>query len=135
MDEARDAEEAMPASGAERFDPAMGRDDESVSPSLTQQFAPRPPRTPTPSLGWVAVSLAAACVIADVMAVILAAQRYWDSATSIAYGVDVATAIVFVVGLFAAFRRPARWLGIMAMVVAVLANPFILTHLLDFLGG
>lgn len=93
------------------------------------------PRPPTATLGWVAISFAAACVLADVVAVILATQRYWESATAIAQGANAATAIVFVVGLFAAFRRPARWLGIGAMVVAILANPFILTHLLVFLGG
>jgi hypothetical protein len=95
----------------------------------------RPRRAPTAALGWVAIGLAAACVVLDVVAVVLAIQRYWVSATLIAQGTTVATILVFVVGLFAAFRRPARWLGIGAMVVAVLANPFILTHLLNFLGG
>lgn len=97
--------------------------------------APKPPRAPTAALGWVALGLAALCVIADVVAVVLAVQRYWVSATLIAEGTNLATAIVFVVALFAAWRRPARWLGIIAMIVAILANPFILSHLLAFLGG
>lgn len=96
---------------------------------------PKPPRAPTAALGWVALGLAALCVIADVVAVVLAVQRYWVSATLIAEGTNLATAIVFVVALFAAWRRPARWLGIIAMIVAILANPFILSHLLAFLGG
>jgi hypothetical protein len=96
---------------------------------------PLPPRAPTATLGWVALALVALCVIADAVAVTLAVERYWISATAIAQGANVATAIAFVVGLFAAFRPPARWLGIGAMVGAVLANPFILTHLLDYLGG
>jgi len=122
VDAVRPAELAAP-SGAEAPDAP-----EETIPEL------RPKRAPA-ALGTVALSLAAVCVVADVMAVILATQRYWNSATLIAQATTVATIFVFVVGLFAAFRRPARWLGIGAMVVAVLANPFILTHLLNFLGG
>ena len=105
------------------------------SPPSIPEPAPRPPRAPTATLGWVALALVALCVIADAVAVTLAVERYWIAATAIAQGTNVATAIAFVAGLFAAFRRPARWLGIGAMIGAVLANPFILTHLLDFLGG
>jgi|GEM_PF-2987693 len=123
VDAVRPAELAAP-SGAEAPDAP-----EETIPEL------RSKRAPAAALGTVALSLAAVCVVADVMAVILATQRYWNSATLIAQATTVATIFVFVVGLFAAFRRPARWLGIGAMVVAVLANPFILTHLLNFLGG
>ncbi|WP_349899779.1 hypothetical protein [Parafrigoribacterium soli] len=101
----------------------------------TEIGEPPAPRSPTATLGWIAIGLVALCVLADAVAVTLAVGRYWPAATTIAQGTNVATAVVFVVGLFAAFRRPARWLGILAMVLAVLANPFILTHLLDFLGG
>jgi hypothetical protein len=111
--------------------PALGAPDALVTGAQSAEL----PRAPTAALGWVALSLAAACIIADVMAVVLATQRYWVSATAIAQGASVATAVVFVVGLFAAFRRPARWLGIGAMILAILANPFILTNLLTFLGG
>jgi len=114
---------------------SSGRDSAGLDSSGEPGLALRPRRAPGAALGTVALSLAAVCVVADVMAVILATQRYWNSATLIAQGTIVATIVVFVVGLFAAFRRPARWLGIGAMVVAVLANPFILTHLLNFLEG
>ena len=106
-----------------------------TSEPLESESAISPPRAPTAAFGWVALSLAALCVIADVVAVMLAVQRSWVSATQIAEGTNVATAIVFVVGLFAAWRKRGRWLGVAAMVVAVLANPFILSHLLAFLAG
>lgn len=106
-----------------------------LGPSDPLGTPPVPHRPPTAALGWVALGLAAVCIVAEVMAIVVATQRYWDAAVAIAQVTNVATVVVFVVGLFAAFRRPARWLGIGAMVIAVVVNPFILTHLLAYLGG
>jgi len=95
----------------------------------------KPPRVQTAALGWVALAIAVLFAIADVVAVVLAVQRFWGTATLIAQASNLGTAIAFVAGLFAAWRKPSRRLGIAAMALAVIANPFILTHLLGFLGG
>jgi hypothetical protein len=83
----------------------------------------------------VALAIAVLFAIADVVAVVLAVERYWTTATLIAQASNLGTVIAFVAGLFALRHRPGRRLGIAAVVLAVVANPFILTHLLAFLGG
>lgn len=127
---------ATPADDLDPLDPSSldteGGDPDAVAPIVPSQY---PPRAPTAALGWTAVCIALFCVIADVAAVTLAVERYWAPATLIAQACTLATAVAFVIGLFAAWRTPGRWLGIGAMVLAVLANPFILTRLLTFLGG
>jgi hypothetical protein len=82
-----------------------------------------------------ALGIAVLFAIADVVAIVLAVQRSWETATLIAQASNLGTAIAFIAGLFAIRHRPGRRLGIAAMVLAVIANPFILTHLLAFLGG
>lgn len=111
---------------------ALAGSTEAVQESENPQ---RPTRTPTAALGWIALAIAALCVIADVVAVVLAAQRSWETATLIAQASNLSTVIAFVAGVFAVGSRPSRALGIVAMVLAVLANPFVLTHLLAFLAG
>jgi hypothetical protein len=82
-----------------------------------------------------ALGIAMLFAVADVVAIVLAVQRSWESATLIAQASNLGTAIAFIAGLYAIRHRPGRRLGIAAMVLAVIANPFILTHLLAFLGG
>lgn len=82
-----------------------------------------------------ALAIAVLFAIADVVAIVLAVQRSWETATLIAQASNLGTAIAFVAGLFALARKPSRRLGIAAMVLALLANPFVLTHLLGFLSG
>lgn len=104
-------------------------------PGIPDPAPAKPPRTPTAALGWAALAIAVLFAIADAVAVILAVQRSWTTATLIAQASNLGTAIAFVAGLFALRYRPSRRLGIAAMVLAVVANPFILTQLLGFLGG
>jgi uncharacterized membrane protein YcjF (UPF0283 family) len=106
-----------------------------VEDSAPVAAAPKRPRKPTAALAWMALGIAALFAVADVVAIVLAVQRSWETATLIAQASNLGTAIAFIAGLFAIRHRPGRRLGIAAMVLAVIANPFILTHLLAFLGG
>jgi hypothetical protein len=107
----------------------------SVEPGVPEDAPVKPPRAPTAALGWMALGIAVLFAIAEIVAVVLAVQRSWETATLIAQASNLGTAIAFIAGLFALRHRPSRRLGITAMVLAVIANPFILTHLLAFLGG
>lgn len=107
----------------------------SANPDTVDPAPTKPPRAHTAALGWMALGIAVLFAIADVVAIVLAVDRSWTTSTMIAQASNLGTAIAFLAGLFALRHKPGRRLGIAAMVLALVANPFILTHLLAFLSG
>jgi hypothetical protein len=85
--------------------------------------------------GRIALGLSLLLLILDVVALVLADNRSWVPATVLAQIATVGTIVAFVVGAVAVIvSRGRRW-GIAAVVVAVIANPIILTKVLGFLAG
>ncbi len=95
---------------------------------------PRKARKPWP-LGYVAFGIAVLLVIAEGVAVYLGSFGEPAVATIIGQVLVVVTAFPFALGLLAAIRNRKREWGIAAMVLAVIANPFILINVLGFFGA
>lgn len=95
---------------------------------------PRKARKPWP-LGYVAFGIGVLLVIAEGVAVYLGSFGEPAVATIIGQVLVVITAFPFALGLLAAIRNRNREWGIAAMVLAVVANPFILINVLGFFGA
>lgn len=85
-----------------------------------------------PPLADIAFTLAAIMLIAEGVAVFLASNGNAVAATTIAKLLMVLTAVPFVLGGVAVARRNHRLWAIAAMIVSVIANPFLLLHVLSF---
>jgi hypothetical protein len=92
-------------------------------------------RAGRPSLGLLALGLAVALVVAEVVAIALANDGHWTSARVVAELVIALTVGSFVLGLVAATRHRGRRLGFLAAALSVLANPLVQIWLLGVLGG
>jgi hypothetical protein len=92
-------------------------------------------RPPTRTIAFVALGLGILFLLADIVAIALAAGRLWPAATLIAQITLVATGVSFGLGLIAVVLDRGRWIGVAAMIVSVFANPWILLQLFGFLGG
>jgi hypothetical protein len=91
------------------------------------------PERPAPSLGVVATVGAAALGVVVAVAVAVAAEGDQAAGTGLAWVAIVGTALTFALGIGAVvLRRGRRW-GIAAVILSVLANPWILTRALSFL--
>ncbi|MEO6941578.1 MAG: hypothetical protein ABI124_01040 [Terrimesophilobacter sp.] len=103
------------------------------SPGEVESAPPRVRRAlPT---AHIAFAIAVVLVIIEGVAIYLASNGGALAATTLGQVLVVSTAFPLALGLFAAIRGPHREWGIAAMVVAVIANPFILLNVLSFFGS
>lgn len=86
-------------------------------------------------IGALAVLAAAVVVVLDVVAVNLAASGSFVSATTVAFTAIGFSAAAVVAGAVAIVLGRGRIAGIAGFVVGVVANPYLLTRLLEALGG
>ena len=86
-------------------------------------------------LGVVAFSLAALLFLANVVGIVLSNTGSDDAALSIAYVTIFGTILTFLGGLIAAVLNFGRVWGVAAVVLSVLANPFVLVVLLGSFTG
>lgn len=85
-------------------------------------------------LSYIALGLAAGFGIVEWVAISQATGGNATAASIIAQTLIVVTAVPFALGLIGAIRGPHRMWGIAAMLVSLVANPFILTSVLTFFG-
>jgi hypothetical protein len=85
--------------------------------------------------GRIALGLSLLLLVLDVVALVLADNRLWGAAIVLAQVATVGTIVAFVVGAGAVIASRGRRWGIAAVVLAVVANPIILTQVLGFLAG
>jgi hypothetical protein len=96
-----------------------------AEPERTRRLAP---------LGLIAFVTAAVLAVAEGVAIYLGSLGQYAAATVLAQVLVVLTAVPLALGLYAVVRRRNRDWGIAAMVVALAANPLVLSNLLDFFG-
>ena len=84
----------------------------------------------SPRLGQVTLGLALLLLALDGLAVGLLAADAVTGAASIALVTMLASVVVGVVALVAVAMRRGRWLGVAAVLLAVLSNPFVFVFLL-----
>lgn len=103
------------------------------TPVAETQPAEGPAKAHSPwPLGYIAFGIAVLLVIAEGVAVYLASSGQPAAATIVGQVLVVLTALPLALGLVAALRGRNREWGIAAMVLAVVANPFILINVLGF---
>jgi len=105
-----------PAEGLDIFDRPAAADAEATVRS--------------PRLGQVTLGLALLLLALDGLAVGLLAADAVTGAASIALVTMLASVVVGVVALVAVAMRRGRWLGVAAVLLAVLSNPFVFVFLL-----
>jgi hypothetical protein len=118
---------------SQQFEPAGQQSEEAgfAERDRAAEARPDPSRMP----GRIALALSLLLLALDVVALVLADNRAWVAATVLAQVATVGTIVAFVVGAGAVIvSRGRRW-GIAAVVLAVVANPIILTKVLGFLAG
>jgi hypothetical protein len=86
-------------------------------------------------LGVVAFTLAALLFVANVVGIVLSNTGNDQAALSIAYVTIFCTILTFLGGLIAAVLNFGRGWGVGAVVLSVLANPFVLVVLLGSFSG
>lgn len=115
--------------------PAVAMSPEQPLPDQAAPEEPsQEPRRPWP-LGYLAFGIAVLLVIAEAVAVYLGSNDEPTAATVIGQILVVITAFPFALGLLAVLRNRNREWGIAAMVLAIIANPFILINVLGFFGA
>jgi len=97
--------------------------------------APRAKRRSAPwVLGVIGVVLAITAGVLQVLGIIQATGLNWQRGTLLAWLAIGVSTMAFVVGLIAlVLNRGRRW-GAVAMIAAVVANPWVLTQLLGWLS-
>lgn len=93
------------------------------------------PKRLRPYLGIVALLLALATVGVHIAAIVVASSGDFPTGTYLGYGAIGVSALAVVFGLVAAVSGSGRAWGIIAAVLAVLANPWVLLIVLRFLSG
>ena len=108
--------------------------EETDAPGSAAEDAAREPRRPWP-LGYPAFGIAVLLVITEGIAVYLGSIDEPVAATILGQALVVTTAFPFALGLLAVSRHRQREWGLAAMVLSVIANPFILINVLGFFGA
>jgi hypothetical protein len=118
---------------SQQFEPAGQQSEEAgfAEHDRAAEARPDPSRMP----GRIALALSLLLLALDVVALVLADNRAWVAATVLAQVATVGTIVAFVVGAGAVILSRGRRWGIAAVVLAVVANPIILTKVLGFLAG
>jgi hypothetical protein len=97
--------------------------------------APRVKRRPAPwILGVVGLVLAVAAAVLQVLGIIQATGLNWQRGTLLAWLAIGVSTVAFLVGLIAIILNRGRRWGVAAMIVAIVANPWLLALLLGSLG-
>jgi|SRR5690554_3820978 len=97
--------------------------------------APRAKRRSAPwILGVIAVALAVAAGVLQVLGITQAAALNWQRGTLFAWLAIGVSTLAFLTGLIAIILNRGRRWGAMAMIVAIVANPWVLAQLLGSLG-
>jgi zinc transporter ZupT len=104
-------------------------------PEQELELATESRRHPSGLLGQIALGLSLLLLATDVVALVLADNRSWAAAIVLAQVTTVGTIVAFLVGAVAVIMSRGRRWGISAVVLAVVANPIIMTKVLGFLAG
>ena len=88
------------------------------------------PRVRRPLLGWAAALLAAATIGVHIAAIVVASSGDFATGTVLSYVAIGLSALAVVAGISGAIVGPRRAWGIVAALVAALANPVVLLWLL-----
>lgn len=98
-----------------------------------EQEEKRQPRSPW-LIGVIGVLLAVLAGILQMLGIVQASNLNWERGTLLAWLAIGASVAAFVVGLVAVIANRGRRWGIVAMVAAVIANPWVLAQVLGALG-
>ena len=93
------------------------------------------PRLPGRTLGVAALVAATLVVIATTTGIALATDDAYQTATPVAWAAIGASALAVVLGILAIGLRRGRGWGAAAVVVALIANPYLLRAILAAVGG
>jgi hypothetical protein len=101
------------------------------------------PAVPTPArrmlsrrlLGGAALLTAIVAIVLEIVAIGVASDGAWTVATVLAWAVILLTVVALVGGIVAIVLRRGRGPGIVAVVLAVLANPLVLVWLFRVVGS
>ena len=85
-------------------------------------------------LGLIGLALVAVAFVLQAVGIVLAGGGDWAQGTLMAWLAICLSTVAFAVGLAAVIRRRMWPLGALVMVLALLANPYLLARLLDALG-
>ena len=85
-------------------------------------------------LGATGLLLVAAAIVVQVIGIMRASAGDWEGGALLAWIAIGLSVLAFVAGLVAITRRRSRRLGLLVVVTALLANPYLLARLLDLFG-
>src|SRR5690554_3865222 len=94
----------------------------------------RPKRRAPWALGVIGVILAITAGVLQVLGIIQATGLNWQRGTLLAWLAIGVSAVAFLVGLVAIILNRGRRWGVVAMIAAVIANPWVLAQLLGSLA-
>lgn len=116
--------------GYDEVDVETAPDEPVEQPSRRER---RPSRSSI--LGQLALCVALATIGVHIAAVIVASSGAFAAGTVLAWIAIAASILAVLSGLVAIIGRFGRGWGISAVVLGVLANPFLLVNILNFVGG
>jgi hypothetical protein len=104
--------------------------------ALRPNYDPARDRRPlTAGLGIIALVLCVVSGALDIFGITASLTHDYTLGTNLGFAAIAVTAFAFVVGAAAFVTHRGRGLGLVAMVIALLANPLVLTKLLAWLAG
>ena len=114
-----------------------------IEPVLEEYVDPEPPEVVVepelpvsrPLVGQIALTVAVLTVVAHVVAVATASAGAWATGTAFGYVAIGLSVLAVVGGIAALILNRGRAVGIVAIVIAVLANPWLLLIVLRALAG
>lgn len=114
--------------------------DEVEVETASEEPVEEPPRRERPAsrssvLGQLALCVALATIGVHIAAVIVAASGSFVAGTVLAWIAIAASILAVLSGLVAIIGRFGRGWGISAVILGVVANPFLLVNVLNFVGG
>lgn len=115
-------------------DPVLEADAESTAETIEVE-PERQRRTPVALAGWLALAASVLAIVADAAAIVTASGGDYAAGTVLAWVAIVLTVIGFVGGIVAAILGRGRRWGVIAAILAVLANPWIMRMVLEFVAG
>ena len=129
--------ERVPLKVVPIFVQPMEVEPEEPAPETPDEFVSEEPTTKRrrPYVGIAAMVLALGTIGAHVAALVVASDGDFPTGTYLGYVAIGLSALAVVVGLVAAVIGRGRAWGIVAVIVAVLANPWVLLVVLRFLSG
>jgi hypothetical protein len=86
-------------------------------------------------IGLAGFVFAVLLIVLEGVAIGIASNRDWSTATTLAWAVIVLMVVSFLCGLAAVIRRLGRRWGVAAMVLSVVGNPLVLVWLFALIGN